>query len=231
MGTLDPAGCSVGSRFRQPSPAGKHGFNEACRLGALSSSGRASVLQAEGGAFKSRRVHNAAETPVSVAGVPGTSPWLTHLVFHVPSAETLSPLRWAVGSTSLAKWHVDTERSQALVAGGRQPQRTQALESGTKETGQAHEAMTRDPEICVECPHGGTAYASALGAGFWGFDSLCGYMAKAVEGEWQLSDDEALRAAIHRLPAPEHEVRQIEARWRKLRKLAQDPGGMIGWKY
>ncbi len=56
-------------------------------------------------------------------------------------------------------------------------------------------------------------------------------MAKAVEGEWQLSDDEALRAAIHRLPAPEHEVRQIDARWRKLRKLAQDPGGMIGWKY
>lgn len=54
---------------------------------------------------------------------------------------------------------------------------------------------------------------------------------KPAKGEWELSDDQALQLAISRLGVPEAEVRRVEAKWRSLRKKAQDPGVMLGWKY
>jgi hypothetical protein len=48
------------------------------------------------------------------------------------------------------KVHGDRSVLRPLSQGVVTPQGTQALESGTKEPGQAREAMARDPEICVD---------------------------------------------------------------------------------
>lgn len=47
-----------------------------------------------------------------------------------------------------------------------------------------------------------------------------------------MSDEQALQAAIARLSnIPEHEVRKIHGYWKSLRRRAENPAELIGWKY
>lgn len=59
-------------------------------------------------------------------------------------------------------------------------------------------------------------------------------MAHLVRPEWEMTNAESLAAAITRLKSSglsEHEIITIDRRWRMLRKLAQNPATMMGWKY
>ncbi len=104
------------------------------------------ALQAFRVGFDSLSVHNAAETPVSVAGVR----WLTPVM---PSSMQCSwhlanePLDGGVvtGWVSATAHGCRRERPKALGAGG-------AKTTGTKETDQAREVMVRDPEILRRMP-------------------------------------------------------------------------------
>lgn len=80
------------------------------------------------------------------------------------------------------------------------------------------------------------AEAPSSGGGQWRFDSSHGHVVDeskdAPKGEWEMTDHAALQAAIARLShTPEWEVRNIEKRWRSMRKRALNPAEMIGWKY
>jgi hypothetical protein len=82
-----------------------------------------------------------------------------------------SPLRRAVGSTSLVKVHGDTKRPQALVAGGKQPRRLRLWSGGPRKLDRLARQWPGTRKFCVDAEVGHAGEPLGLGPGAGGFDT------------------------------------------------------------